>query len=68
MYFQYMMLLSLHLDMLGMKSHLKVVRPKLKTIYSKVNNIYEFFEIQYNLLMPVCMWINDVNFLMYGRY
>jgi len=52
-----------------MKCHLQGAHPKLKTVYSKLVYIYTFHNLQYNLLlMPVRMWINYVNLLMYGRY
>jgi len=52
-----------------MKCHLQGVHPKLKTISSKLDYIYEFHNLQYSLLlMAVRMWINYVNFLVYVRF
>jgi hypothetical protein len=49
--------------------HLQGVHMKLKTIYSKMEYIYEFQNRQYNLLLiPVSVWVKYVNFLMYCRH
>ena len=50
---------------LAWQCHLQGVHNKLKVIYSKVDYICEFHNLQYILLLiTLCVWIKYVNFLM----
>jgi len=61
----YITVISLH-HIWALQCHLQVVHTKLKFVYSKVDYICEFHNLQYILLlMSVCVWIKYVNFQMY---
>ena len=64
----YITVISLH-RVLAWQYHLQAVHIKLKVMYSKVHYIFEFYNLQYILLLiPHCVWIKYVNFVMYNSY